>query len=456
MARQKIDAGRVTGANRAPHCLCCDELIAGLPLTMALPTVSRQQNSRDRSLVLHIRSRLILRTRLKRLVRWLGWRLRHFWIGRRSGVLLIGYAEANLGLGQAFRYTVRAIELSGLPFGIYPIGKGVETRRIGSFKPDRYDQSHVYDLNIIQIAPTQVPTLFEIIDSRVTRRSYNVLSTFWELPKAPEIWRPMLAGIQEIWSPNDFVANAFRDIFSGPIFVMPHAVDVGEGPYPTRDTLAMERDKFYFIFTFDYFSSPHRKNPLGVIAAFQAAFPDGDENVGLIIKSIGEPDQYPEVRNKIRNAAAEDRRILNIDQALSRNEVLGLIHESNAYVSLHRAEGLGLGMAEAMSFGRIVIGTNFSGNTDFLTEQTGFPIPFTLRPVAPHEYPWSEGQNWAEPDLKAAAAAMKLVFQAPEAVRDRAATGQRLIRQNFAPIVVGQVFKDRFQQLMRLRHIGYK
>jgi len=155
---------------------------------MALPTVSRQQNSRDGNLIQRIRSRLILRTRLKRSGRWLGWRLRHFWLGRRSGVLLIGYAEANLGLGQAFRNNVRAIELSGLPFGIYPFGKGVETRRIGSFKPHRYDRSHAYDVNIIQVAPSQVPTLFETVDSRVTRRSYNVLSTFWELPRAPEIW----------------------------------------------------------------------------------------------------------------------------------------------------------------------------------------------------------------------------------------------------------------------------
>src|SRR6185437_7176837 len=353
------------------------------------------------------------------------------------------------GLGQGFRNNIRAVELSGLPFGIYPFGKGVETRRIGSFKPNRYDQSHAYDVNVIQVTPDQLPSLFESIDRRVTRRSYNVLSTFWELPKAPEIWRSMLAGIQEIWTPNDFVANAFREIFSGPIVVMPHAVDVGEEPYPTRRALGMEPDRFYFIFSFDYFSSPYRKNPLAVIEAFQAAFPEGSENVGLIIKSLGTSDQYPEIKQKIRDAAAADRRILDIDRPLARQDILGLIYASNAYVSLHRAEGFGFGMAEAMCFGRIVIATNFSGNTDFLTEATGFPIPYTLRPVARHEYPWSEGQNWADPNIKAAAAAMKLVFQAPETARDRAAAGQRLIRQNYAPGVVGQILKDRIERLMR-------
>lgn len=421
---------------------------AGLPFAMA-HRVSPQSSSRARNLVLRIRSRLLLRTRLKRLGRRVGWRFRHPWIARRRGVLLIGYAEANLGLGQVFRNNIRAIELSGLPFGIYPFGKGVETRRIGSFKPDRYDQSRAYDVNVIQVTPDQLPTVFETIDRRVTRHSYNVLSTFWELSKAPEIWRSMLAGIQEIWAPNDFVANAFREIFSGPIIVMRHAVDVGEEPYPTRRALGMEPDRFYFVFSFDYFSSPYRKNPLAVIEAFQAAFPEGGENVGLIIKSLGASNQYPEIKQTIRDAAAVDRRILDIDRPLARQDILGLIYASNAYVSLHRAEGFGFGMAEAMCFGRIVIGTNFSGNTDFLTEATGFPIPYTLRPVARHEYPWSEGQTWADPDIKAAAAAMKLVFQAPETARVRAAAGQRLIRQNYAPRVVGQILKDRIERLMR-------
>src|SRR6185437_2159485 len=107
------------------------------------------------------------------------------------------------------------------------------------------------------------------------------------------------------------------------------------------------------------------------------------------------------------------------------------IFASNAYVSLHRAEGFGLGMAEAMSFGRIVIGTNFSGNTDFLTEQTGFPVPYTLRPVKPHEYSWAEAQDWAEPDLKTAAIILRQVFEAPELAINLAKVGRTLIREKY-------------------------
>jgi glycosyltransferase involved in cell wall biosynthesis len=260
----------------------------------------------------------------------------------------------------------------------------------------------------------------------------------------------MLTGIQEIWAPNAFVANSLRGIFSGPISVVPYTVDIGTGPYPTRDQLGMEPGRFYFLFSFDYYSSPYRKNPLGAVKAFQSAFPRGDENVGLIIKSIGAAVHYPEIKQRISDAAVADSRIVVIDRSLTRRDFLGLIFASDAYLSLHRSEGFGSGMAEAMSFGRSVIGTNFSGNTDFLTEETGFPIPFTLRPVLPHEYSWSEGQLWAEPDLEAAVSAMKLVLQAPDTVRNRAAAGQQLIRQKYGPARVGQIFRDRIGRLMKL------
>jgi glycosyltransferase involved in cell wall biosynthesis len=386
-----------------------------------------------------------VRQQLTRLLK-LG-RLRRAPTERRKGVLFIGYAEGNLGLGQAFRNNLRAVELASLQFAIYPLRVGIETRLIGPFMSERYDLTHVYPINVIDVAPDYAPVVLYSIDRSLTKDSYNILRTFWELPAAPPAWRSMLTGIQEIWAPNTFVANAFRNVFSGPMTVVPHAVNVEEGPYPTRDHFGMEQGRFYFIFTFDYFSSPYRKNPLGVLEAFQAAFPQGSENVGLVIKSIGRVHRYQSIRKRIRDAAALDRRIMVIEKSLSRPELLGLLNSSDAYLSLHRSEGFGSGMAEAMSLGKIVIGTNFSGNTDFLTEATGFPIPFTLRPVLRHEYPWSKGQVWAEPDLQAASLAMRLVLQSSDLVRQRAEAGRRLIRERYAPTVIGQVIKDRISRL---------
>lgn len=394
-------------------------------------------------LINRIRSTFPVRTILKRL-----WKsVYQPPIPRREGVLFIGYAEGDLGLGQGFRNELRAVQLASLSFAIYPFSLGIETRRLGPFMAERYDVRHAYPTNVIEVAPDQVQVVLQAIDRRLTCNSYNILRTFWELPKAPDAWRSMLLPIQEIWAPNQFVANAFRSIFSGPITVVPQPVDVGVGPYPTREQLGIEPRRFYFLFSFDYNSSPYRKNPLGVVRAFRAAFPRGNETVGLIIKSNGAADQYPKIAGEIRESAKSDGRITVIEKSLSRHEFLGLIRACDVYLSLHRSEGFGLGMVESMSFGRIVIGTNFSGNTDFLTEETGFPIPFRLRAVEPHEYPWSDGQVWAEPDLAAAVSAMQLVFQSPELAHQRARAGQEFVRQKYEPGLVGQIIKTRISQL---------
>src|SRR5262249_16175944 len=107
------------------------------------------------------------------------------------------------------------------------------------------------------------------------------------------------------------------------------------------------------------------------------------------------------------------------------------------------------GMAEAMNFGRIVIATDYSGSTDFLTPQTGFPIPFSLRPVAVHEYPWSRKQFWAEPDISSAAATMQAILKLPDSARERADAGKNFNQEKYSTIAVGEIIKTRICGLMR-------
>jgi glycosyltransferase involved in cell wall biosynthesis len=369
--------------------------------------------------------------------------------GRRNGVLFIGYAEGNLGLGQAFRNNLQAAQTVGLSFGVYPFRVGIETRLLGPFMQERYDEVHPYDLNVIVVAADQIPNVLNSIDGRLLHNSYNVLQTFWELPGAPVAWRGVLSSINEIWAPNKFVADAFRPLFSGPITIIPPVVHVGEGPFPSRDHFGLDAKRFYFMFSFDYYSSPYRKNPVGAIEAFQRAFCKGSENVGLIIKSNGSVQTNCDVRAAVSRAADADPRIIAIEKSMSRAEILGLTRACDAYVSLHRSEGFGMGIAEAMSFGRVVIATDFSGSTDFVTPQTGFPVEFTLRRVAAHEYPWSNKQVWAEPDTNSAASAMERIWRFPELAWERANAGKRLVQQRYGMIAVGEMMKGRIDRLMR-------
>jgi FkbM family methyltransferase len=372
----------------------------------------------------------------------------------REGVLFIGYAEGALGLGQAFRANLKGAEVADFPFAVYPFQGGIETRLIAPYMQHRYDKSHPYKVNVIQVAPDYVPQVINTLGPEMTTRSYNVLCTYWELPKAPKEWREHLANIDEIWAPNKFIADAFAHIFAGPIIIMPPAMEDTGGEHPGRAHFGLEEGRFYFMFSFDYYSSPFRKNPLGVLEAFQRAFPRGSENVGLVIKSTGAPDHYPEIKAVIADAMARDPRILSFDRNMPREEVLGLIRASDSYVSLHRAEGFGLGMAEAMTFGRIVIGTGYSGSTDFLTDETGYPVPFKLRPLDAHEYPWSRGQYWAEPDQEAAVEIMREAVANPTEGKRRGERARDYVLHKYNPAVVGEAMRKRLDVLLAKAETG--
>jgi len=369
----------------------------------------------------------------------------------RHGVLFVGYLEAALGLGESLRGLVRSVAATQLPFALYPYSPGVETRLTGSFMKDRYDLRRPYKINVIEMAADQVPALFHALGQWKTGHSYNILRTYWELPEAPPEWAAMLKDIQEMWVPNDFVFRAFQGVFHGPIMVVPPCVAIETKNDFSRQRFGMDQDRFYFMFSFDYFSRPSRKNPLGVVRAFRQAFPDLDDRVGLVMKSTSAIDHYPEVKSAIIEAARLEPRIRIIDDVLSRDEMLSLVRQSDCYVSLHRSEGFGLGMAEALAFGKPVIGTNYSGNTDFLSDRTGFPVSATLRPVQPGEYVYSTGQSWAEPDEAAAVEAMRCVFQDPLERQRRAAAGKALVETRYGRENVGRIATQRLRDILATR-----
>ena len=191
----------------------------------------------------------------------------------RRGVLFIGYIEANLGLGESLRGLVRSLAATELSFALHPFNLGVETRLIGGFMQDRYDLKRRYQVNVIELAADQVAGMFDQLGRWRTKYSYNILRTYWELPRAPAEWAANLTGICEIWAPNDFVRDAFHAVFDGPIVIVPPCVEVAQESVFGRAEFGMEEGRFYFIFSFDYFSLPARKIHLALCMLFRPPFP---------------------------------------------------------------------------------------------------------------------------------------------------------------------------------------
>lgn len=366
----------------------------------------------------------------------------------RHDVLFIGYLEATLGLGESLRGLVRSVASAGLPFALCPFRLGVENRLLSGFMEDHYDVKHRHKINVIEMAADQVPTMLREIGRWRVGHSYNILRTYWELPEAPPEWAGMLKGIHEIWVPNHFVESAFKKIFCGPVKIVPPCVEIETSQRFDRTHFGMAPDVFYFMFSFDYFSYPARKNPLGVVQAFLRAFPDRASKVGLVIKSTSAAMLHLEIKSALLEAARHDPRIKVIDRTFSRDEMLSLIRQGDCYISLHRSEGFGLGMAEAMAFGKPVIATDYSGSTDFLSDRTGFPVPFAMRPVQPGEYVFSDGQSWAEPDGDAASEAMKQVYHNPEVREQRAAAGRALVETRYGRENVGRMAAQRLEEIL--------
>lgn len=364
----------------------------------------------------------------------------------RRGTLFIGYVEANLGLGESLRGLIAAAITQKVSVAIYPFHVGVETRLSEPFLPEYYDTIHGYDVNVIEVAVDQMPHILQNVDERILNNSYNILRTYWELSTAPAEWGTLLTAIDEIWAPNSFVKQSLSSVFSGKITILPPSVNIDQYlSFGDRSTMELSEDRYLFLFTFDYNSFPSRKNPLGVLRAFQQAFPKGSEGVGLIIKSTGTPS--PEIERAILEATEADSRIAAIDKTLPRAELLALISACDCYVSLHRSEGFGLGMVEAMGFGKPVIATGYSGSEDFLSADTGFPVDYVMRPLEPGEYVYSEGAEWAEPSIEHAASLMRFVHENPEEAMATGQRGKKYVSERYAPEVVGTKIETRLREI---------
>ena len=275
----------------------------------------------------------------------------------------------------------------------------------------------------------------------------NILRPFWELSKVPPRFAESLSRFQEIWAPSEFVRAAFAGAVTVPVLRMPVPVELGEVAPVNRAAYGLPQDATLFLFYFDPSSFVERKNPLAAVEAFHRAFgARGHSDIGLVIKTL-DAGPHAGALKKLKSAVGGDDRIHLIEKTMSRPEVNGLIAATDAFVSLHRSEGFGFGLAEAMLLGKPAVGTDYSGNTDFLSRATGYPVPYELVPVGAGEYPDHAGQVWAEPDVAAAARAMASIVDDPVAAEVRALAGQAFIKTHHSLAAVGEQMRDRLVTL---------
>lgn len=378
-------------------------------------------------------------------------------------VTLIGPATVENGLGQALRYMADGFEAAEIPFAVFNAFPQTSMDANDTRHAARHVAVPTSPINMLHFnSDVLAENLLHGGVGHISGR-YNIGYFVWETSRISRTHAMGIRLVDEIWVPSEFTRQLYARETDKPIFchgsvVNPPAREKRESKIETRQRFGLPQDGFLFIFTFNVGSRLSRKNPLDVIAAFNAALAH-EPGAHLVLKThhgdkiIGAEEQqiYAILLHEIR----KNPRIHLINQTLVATDITALLSCCDAYVSLHHGEGFGYGMAEAMALGLPVIATGWSGNADYVRENIAYPVAYKLVPVQAGAYHYADkpgeadGALWAEPSLESAANAMRDVFTNPQKTAHVAIAGQAYMQQHYSAQAVGARMRKRLAEIMQ-------
>ena len=362
------------------------------------------------------------------------------------GLNVAGFVKREFGLGEASRAIIKAVDTAGIPYVVNNIiipGHGQLADTV-----ENLSTANPYPVNLIHVNAAEASAWFRHRRWRdYLQDRYNIGYWFWELSRFPEEWSDGFRYLDEIWVATTFCLEAVSNVSPVPVVRVVPCMYMDESRIdPRRSRFGLAENAYTFLFAFDFHSSFKRKNPLALVEAFKMAFSNSDDAV-LVVKCTNSAS-YPQYRQAL-DKAASGASVRIIDAILGKDELNSLVAACDCYVSLHRAEGFGLPIAEAMYLGKPAIATGYSGNMDFMTPDNSFAVRYELVDISPTEYPpYNKGYVWAEPDVAHAAELMRSVYDNRDhavKVGERAA---RDIRSLFNPSVAGQEIRRRLETVL--------
>lgn len=354
----------------------------------------------------------------------------------REGVDLLGCLPGQGGADDVVRMAARACTEAEIPFSIMTFDSA-------SVKRDPAERlqgaAEHRALILCMTGPDSIRAFSSLGASPFAGRT--VIGYWpWELPERPEDWIPAFDLIDELWVPSRFAEAAFTPLSPVPVVHMPTAVMIDPPADPSRARFGLPPDCYVFAFAFDGMLSYERKNPFAVAVAFMLAFPLGTERVRLAI-AVGSPREQDPQWKRLRALAARDTRI-SLVKSSSKSETIDLCAACDAFVSLHRSEGFGREIAEAMLLGKPVVTTSWSGNMDFCMPDTALLVQCEMVAAGP-----GSGLVWAAPDELAAAVHMRALAADPAYGVALGVVGRALVEAKHAPVVTGRSYAERLQVL---------
>ena len=288
-----------------------------------------------------------------------------------AGVNMAGYFRSVLGVGEHARLILDGLRAAGVPVATIGLA-AAGTEQIEDGPPSGDDPAEApHPINLISVNADVLPSFALAAGHAFFQDRYSIGLWAWEVTPFPERYLEAFEHVDEVWALSEHVRQAIQPVSPVPVLTVPLPIEVPPFEPRSRERLGVP-EGFAFLFAFDYDSVVERKNPLGLIDAFTRAFEPG-EGAALVLKTIN-GERHPEARARVEAAAAAHPDVHAIDSVLSRADKDALMDACDCYVSLHRAEGFGITLAEAMWLGKPAIATGFSGNLDFMTAESSYLV----------------------------------------------------------------------------------
>lgn len=327
-----------------------------------------------------------------------------------DGINLIGNIKADTGLGQSCRLVASELEQCCVEYSIYQYDQlGIMSNSNDQHK-QKIQKILPYNINLIHINPHELGLAMLQLEQSMWDKRYNIGFWLWELEEFPDEWLPCFKRLDEIWTPSEFISQTLRKKTTLPVVTVPYHVEATIKKKYYRTDFGLPEDRFLFLMMYDRTSMTERKNPQAVLEAYKEAF-GKDDQVGLVIKINNCTEAEIQL---LKNELDEQHHIYFITEVLDRNQVNSLIQCVDTVVSLHRAEGFGLVLAEAMLLGTPTVATNWSSNTEFMTKETACMVDYQLIDLKEDLGLFKKGNHWADPSVEQAASYMRHLYKNPE------------------------------------------
>ncbi len=330
------------------------------------------------------------------------------------GVNLYGFAYGELGIGEDLRMAVACCEAAKIPYHVVNVDAG------NIRQADQLLKGKTHDLHSKELPPYRnnifclpafdtASRIFMQKGASAFEGYHNIGWWPWELSVFPKAWQPhAFKLVDEVWGSSTFLEDMYKRSTDKPVHLVPLAVSVDRLKKHSRKYYGLPEKKFLFVYVFDFNSSITRKNPIATVKAFKQAFPKIDKSVGLVLKTMN-TKAYNREWEAFLKECKSDKRIHVLTETMNRSDVLGLIDCCDVYVSLHRAEGFGRTLAEAMLMGKLVVATEYSGCTDYLFQDVNLGVEYELILLKVADYYFMQNideAKWADPIINSAAKKM--------------------------------------------------